>query len=99
MGWEATSQAEVYSATIGWNFADDNGVPHPFVIPNSLFLIPGATSRLMSPQHWAQEAKDTYPVPHGTWCGPLDDTIVLPVQWKQRRFTRTLLLDVGETHV
>jgi hypothetical protein len=97
MGWEATSQAEVYSATIGWNFEDDNGVPHPFVIPNSLF-VPGATSRLLSQQHWAQEAKDNYPVQHGTWCGTFkDDTIVL--QWKQRRFTRTRLLDVGATNV
>jgi hypothetical protein len=82
--------SEVYSATIGWNFEDDKGVPHPFVIPNSLF-VPGATSRLLSPQHWAQVAKDNYPVPH------FDDTIVL--QWKQRRFTRTILLDVGETNV
>jgi hypothetical protein len=88
--------SEVYSATIGWNFEDNNGVPHPFVLPNSLF-VPGATSRLLSPQHWAQVAKDSYPVPHGTWCGTFDDTIVQ--QWEQRRFMRTILLDVGETNV
>jgi hypothetical protein len=79
--------SEVYSATIGWNFEDDNGVPHSFVLPKSLF-VPGATSRLLSPHHWAQVAKDNYPLPHGTWCGTFDDTIVL--QWKQRRFTRTI---------
>jgi hypothetical protein len=86
--------SEVYSATIGWNFMDDNGVPHSFVLPKSLF-VPGATSRLLSPQHWAQVAKDNYPLPHGTWCGTFDDTIV--PQWKQRRFTKTILPDIGET--
>jgi hypothetical protein len=88
--------SEVYSVTTGWNFEDDNGVPHSFVLPKSL-SVPGATSRLLSPQHWAQVAKDNYPLPHGTWCGTFDDTIIL--QWKQRRFTRTILLDVGETNV
>jgi hypothetical protein len=44
---------------------DDSGALHTIKIPNSAF-IPQLKTCLLSPQHWAQEAKDYYPHPHGT---------------------------------
>jgi hypothetical protein len=44
---------------------DDTGKPHRVKIPNSLYL-PGLRMCLLSPQHWAQEARDDYPLPNGT---------------------------------
>jgi hypothetical protein len=39
--------------------------PHKIKIPNSLFL-PDLRVCLLSPQHWAQEAGDNYPLLNGT---------------------------------
>jgi hypothetical protein len=44
---------------------NDNGKPHKLRIPNGLYL-PGLRTCLLSPQHWAQEAGDNYPLPNGT---------------------------------
>ena len=51
--------------TLVININDDNGKPHRIKIPNSLYL-PGLKMCLLSPQHWAQEARDNYPLPNGT---------------------------------
>jgi hypothetical protein len=47
--------------TIVWNILDDQGIPREIRIPNS-FYAPGTASRLLSPQHWAQELDDNYPL-------------------------------------
>jgi hypothetical protein len=39
--------------------------PHKIKILNSLFLLDLRVC-LLSPQHWAQEAGDKYPLPNGT---------------------------------
>jgi hypothetical protein len=44
---------------------DDDGKTHKIKIPNSLYL-PELKRCLLSPQHWAQEAGDKYPLPRGT---------------------------------
>ena len=44
---------KVYKGTIHWNWEDDEGISHLMIIPNSLYVENG--SRLLSPQHWAQE--------------------------------------------
>jgi hypothetical protein len=44
---------------------DNNGKLHKICIPNSLYL-PGLRMCLLSPQHWAQEAEDNYPLPNST---------------------------------
>ena len=43
--------------TVRWSIKDNEGRKHTFNIPNS-YLAPSAPSRLLSPQHWAQSAKD-----------------------------------------
>jgi hypothetical protein len=64
----------------GISIEDDNGVPHDIVAPNS-FYVPNCPSQLLSPQHWAQKAKDNHPKRHGTWCATYDDEIIL--EWHQ----------------
>lgn len=80
----------VMKGTIQWKIDDDNGVPHTLTLPGS-YYVANATAKLLSPQHWAQVAKDNRPLPRGTWCGTYDDGIIL--QWNQRKFQRTLKFD------
>ena len=82
--------AVTHTGTIIWHVEDDQGRVHRFRIPGSYYT-KDANTRLLSPQHWAQTANDNYPVKRGTWCGTYDDGIEL--QWKQRKYTRTLKLD------
>jgi hypothetical protein len=71
----------VMMGTMKLTIEDDQGVPHDIRIPGS-FYVPDCPSRLLSPQHWAQKAKDNHPMRHGTWCATYDDEIVL--EWNQR---------------
>jgi hypothetical protein len=88
--------SEIYSGTIKWSIEDDDGVPHDIVIPNGLY-VKESPSRLLSPQHWAQTAQDFKPLPRGTWCSTYHDCIQL--HWNQRRFTKTVKLDVGGANI
>ena len=51
----------IYKCTIKWEWGDDNGQRHKFLIPNS-FYIPEGGIRLLSPQHWAQSQQDHKPI-------------------------------------
>jgi hypothetical protein len=51
--------------TFVFKIEDDNGGVHRIKIPNSLYA-PGLKTLLLSPQHWAQEARDHHPKPEGT---------------------------------
>ena len=82
--------------TIEWKIEDDEGKTHIIHIPGSLY-VPGATSRLLSPQHWAQTAKDNAPNSRGTWSGTYDDCIEM--WWDQCQYKRTVPLDPNETNV
>jgi len=57
--------------TFVFSLADDDGKIHTINIPNSLYL-PGLRQCLLSPQHWAQEAKDKQ-----TWMGNFESEYVL----------------------
>ena len=70
----------IMRGTLRWNIEDDEGKVHPIIILGS-YYVPDAPCRLLSPQHWAQVAKDTKPAPRGTWCATYDDSIVL--YWNQ----------------
>ena len=84
------STGQVMFGTIRWHIEDDDGVVHELLIPNSIYLKQG-TSRLLSPQHWAQEAKDDKPIAKGTWCATYSDKIIL--YWKQNQYKRTIPLE------
>jgi hypothetical protein len=82
--------------TIRWEIEDDEGLVHDLIIPESIYL-PEATSRLLSPQHWAQSANDNRPNLNGTWCATYQDKIIL--YWKQGQYKRTVNLDAQGNNV
>ena len=90
------SIGNVQRGTIKWRIEDDNGKVHTLLLPNS-YYVPNSPSRLLSPQHWAQQAKDQKPLPRGTWCATYSDAIVL--QWQQRKFTKTIPLQQDGANV
>jgi hypothetical protein len=65
---------------------DDEGKTHER-IPNSLFL-PDLKRCLLSPQHWAQEAGDNYPLPRGTRMENDDKRCVLV--WGQGKYKKSI---------
>ena len=87
---------DIYEATMQLRIEDDQGIEHDIIIPNA-YYVPDARCRLLSPQHWSQEAKDNRPSRDGTWCATYSDRIVL--YWKQRKYQRTIPLDPDETNV
>ena len=82
--------SNVKQGTFKLRIEDDQGRPHKIMIPGSLY-VPQSGVRLVSPQHWAQTAKDHKPKPRGTYCITYDDCIEL--WWGQRQFKRTIPLD------
>jgi len=95
-GFTGKSTQGIHVGTIRWMIEDDEGVVHEFLIPDSLY-VPEGSSRLLSPQHWAQVAKDHHPLRYGTWCATYPDKIIL--YWNQRQYTRTIPLDPSDTNV
>jgi len=73
--------------TLVININDDNGKPHRIKIPNSLYL-PGLKMCLLSPQHWAQEARDNYPLPNGTRME--NNAHSCKLLWGQGLFSKTI---------
>ena len=59
--------SNVQKGTICWTIQDDEGASRDIFLPGSLY-IPDSSTCLLSPQHWAQTARDHKPDPHGTWC-------------------------------
>ena len=67
--------------TVRWRITDDDGRVHTLTIPNTYYSTE-VPYRLLSPQHWAQEAKDTHPNPDGTVQHTYRDRVVL--KWQQQ---------------
>ena len=82
--------------TVEWQIEDDDGKTHTITIPGTIYS-PQAHCRLLSPQHWAQKAKDFKPNPRGTWLGTYHDCIEL--WWDQCKYKRAVPLDPNETNV
>jgi hypothetical protein len=71
---------------------DDDGKPHRIKIPNSLHL-PDLRMCLLSPQHWAQEARDNYPLLHGMRMENTASNCTLI--WGQGAFHKTIPFDAS----
>jgi hypothetical protein len=69
---------------------------HNIRIPNTGYSA-SKKSKLLSSQHWSEEAKDRYPIKNGTWCATLDDHIIL--FWDQQKYQKTALLTPGSNNV
>ena len=79
-----------YRGTLKWHIEDDTGLVHVMVIQGA-YLIPDAATRILSPQHLAQQANDHYPREEGT--GSLTTSKSITLLWSQRRFPKTVPLD------
>jgi hypothetical protein len=79
-----------HKGTIKWRIEDDNGVVDTVLLPNS-YLVPSMPCCLLSPQHWAQVAKDHQPKPEGTGC--ITNSKEVQLFWKQRSHTKTIALN------
>ena len=86
----AGSAKSTYHETVKWKIEDDNNIVHTFTIPNT-YYIANAPTRILSPQHFAQQMQDHKPHVEGTGCTTTSTTIVL--FWNQRKFTKTVKLD------
>jgi hypothetical protein len=73
--------------TFKFKVDNDNGKTHEIKIPNSLFL-PDLKRCLLSPQHWAQEAGDNYPLLRGTRMENDDKRCVLV--WGQGKYKKSI---------
>ncbi len=69
--------------TIRWTVDNDDGDPHLFVIPGSLY-IPDSPARLFLPQHWA-------PTINGTWHATFADHVMHV--WGQQKYRKRIPLD------
>ena len=54
-----------HRGTLKWHIEDDQGLVHVMVIRGA-YLIPDAATRILSPQHLAQQADNHYPREEGT---------------------------------
>ena len=78
-----------HKCTIKWHIEDDQGLVHVMII-HGAYLIPDAPTRILSPQHLAQQADDHYPREEGT--GALTTSKNITLFWAQRRFSKTIPL-------
>ena len=79
-----------HRGTIKWHVKDDNGLVNVMVIKGA-YLIPDAATRILSPQHLAQQAEDHYLKEEGT--GALTTGKNITLFWSQRHFAKTVPLD------
>ena len=54
-----------HRGTLKWYLEDDTGLVHVMIIQGA-YLIPDMATRILSPQHLAQQANDHYPKEEGT---------------------------------
>jgi hypothetical protein len=95
-GFGNTVTPITHIGTIQWPVHNDEEMLHTIIIPNS-YYVPNSSSRLLSPQHWAQQVVDTSTIKRGTWCATYDDSIVC--HWDQQKYHMTIPLDPGSNNV
>jgi hypothetical protein len=86
----ATATTKV--GTVRWQIQDDTGRTHTLILPETYYSA-SVQTRLLSPQHWAQTAKQG----RGTKCTTYHDSIIL--SWNQGKFKRTIPLSSSNVGV
>jgi hypothetical protein len=89
-GFGNTISKITLQGTIQWEVYDDEGQRRQITIPNS-YYVPNCEMRLLSPQHWAQEMKDDYPLPDGKLCSTYHNRILL--RWNQQKHGKTMYIN------
>ena len=79
-----------HRGTLKWHVEDDSSLVDIMVIKGA-YLIPDAATRILLPQHLAQQDDDHCPKDEGTRALTTSKHIML--FWSQRRFSKTMPLD------
>ena len=94
-----THKRVMYIGTLQWKIEDDQGRIHNVIIPGSYYS-PDCQMRLISPQHWAQEAKnrgnEESRDPEGVKCTGLHNRMIL--EWGNGKFTKTVPVDAHNVY-
>jgi len=87
-----TKSFDIYIGTLKWVFDDDRGIERTVYVPES-FYIPEAPARLLSPQHWAQEAyaMSNTGNPDATYCKTFHNRAIL--YWGEKPYVKTVSID------
>ena len=72
-GISGNAQA-TFRGRVKWQLEDNQGKLHELTIPNSYYIV-AAPTRILSPQHFAQQANDHKPEPNGTGFITMSSTI------------------------
>ena len=87
----AGSAQATLCGTIQWYLDDDQGCSHKFTILNT-YYITIAPTRILSPQHFAQQIEDHKPMAEGIGCVTNSKSVTL--FWDQQKYTKTIYFDL-----
>ena len=86
-GFGGTKVENIMRGTIKWEWLDDEGKKHRFIIPNS-YYVPSGSVRLLSPQHWAQtQLRNNVKKGNDIGCDTKHDRIILYWNRRENRIT------------
>ena len=88
-GIVGSAQATLHG-TVQWYLDDDQGCSHKFTIPNTYYITMTPT-RILSPQHFAQQTEDHKPMAEG--MGSITNRKSVTLFWDQWKYTMTINLD------
>jgi Reverse transcriptase (RNA-dependent DNA polymerase)/GAG-pre-integrase domain len=95
-GFGGTTTQITKMGTISWWVEDDTGLPRNITIPNS-YLVPTGTTRLLSPQHWAQQSSSMQLEHQNIQC--ITTAEAVKIVWHNNLYSRTIPLDKTATNV
>jgi len=87
-----TKSFDIHTGALKWAFDDDRGTERTVCVPES-FCMPEAPARLLSPQHWAQEAHAMSNAgdPDATCCETFHNRAML--HWGEKPHVKTVSID------
>ena len=94
-GFGGRRQFRIWTGTIKWQWDDDQGESHTFLIPNS-YYIPAGGVRLLSPQHWAQTRRG---LDRRGGAGEVTTADNIQLFWNNRCNNRTIPIDRDSSNV
>ena len=94
-GFGHTNTEITHTGTIIWKVRDDMGYIKTINIPHSLYVPTGET-RLLLPQHWAQETITDNPNDKDVWCATFQNRVVL--HWDKGTTTKTIPINKDQSN-
>jgi GAG-pre-integrase domain len=95
-GFGGTTTTITHVGTVRWRIMDDCGKVQEILIPES-YYVPNGSSRLLSPQHWAQQSSTATGRKDEVTCITTQDAVT--IKWDAGSSTRTIELDKSGSNV